>query len=180
MIYSSPKIKSWLIASLDENAENKALLQKLAQHGHSSFLSYLNTPEEFLGTTEWLIQDQHYTKRLPLAFLGEEKTAGAAFVAAAQAPEDILISTIICFNANLDEVDENILSKIHTPTLLIVEEKPKIIQSNEEAAQFIPYCEITLVQKNQAEQMEKLITKWLDHYAIIRKKKFKDYLPHFY
>lgn len=176
MIYSSPKIKSWLIASLEENHENKALMKKIANAGHASFLSLLNESEEFLSTAEWLHQ-QHNSKRIPLAFLAEKKSASAAFLAAANAPADTLISTLICINANFDELDENNLNSIYAPILLLINDDPAIIRSNEEAAQFIPYCEITLVQKDQTEQMEKLICKWLDHYAIARKKRMINLFP---
>lgn len=175
-IYVTTKPKSWAILSLENNLVNTNLAQKMALSGHATLLGQLQTAEEFLVTTEWLIHSKHYHKRTPLGFLSADEAAAAAFSATAHAPEDTLISTVISINGQLDKVDENVLTAVNVPSLLIVDDNVKLIKVNEYAAQFIPYCEITLNATHDYAKTEKLIIKWLDHYAINRKRKITNIL----
>lgn len=193
-IYSVSKPKSWIIFALGSGSSyksirNNSVAQELALAGHATLLFDLLTVDEdqhndsrfnipllgqrLLSATQWLMNSKYYIKKTPLAYFGASTGAAAALTAIAHAPKDTPFFSVISHGGRPDLVDENILSTIQVPTLLIIGgEDHEVIKLNEYAAQYIPYCEITVVpgathlfeELGALEQVTKLSIKWLDYY----------------
>lgn len=164
-IFLGHKPKSWVIFSADNNASNINLAKAIAGHHYAVFFSKFASAEALLNTTDLLTHSKYFNKRSPISLVAIGESAAAALTAAAIAAEDTHISTVISLNGRLNLVEENILTSIHVPILLMVENDLELIKINETAAEFIPYCEITLGSSPV------LVLKWLAHHSIIRKKK---------
>lgn len=159
--------KAWVIfahgsGSSRKSTRNNWVAQELNKKGHATFLFDLLTYEEDLTyenrfniplladrlkmATAWLMESPHY-KGQPIVYFGASTGAGAALMAAADAPDEWPLLTVIGRGGRPDLAGKDHLNRINIPVLLILGElDDQVIVLNEEAANELKNVRIDLVE----------------------------------
>lgn len=139
---------------------NRAVAQALNQRGFGTLLFDLLTPQEDVRTSarfdislltqrldaalQWVRHDPR-RGHLPFALFGASTGAAAALAVAAEHPDDVV--AVVSRGGRPDLAGSQILSQVHTPTLLIVGGADTgVIELNRAAQQQIgPWAELAIV-----------------------------------
>lgn len=168
-VYMKDYSKSWIIfahgsGSSHKSVRNINVAKELTKAGHATFLFDLLTKEEdatysnrfnipllasrLLMATRWLMKSEHYTHGTPIGYFGASTGAAAALTAAAEFAQSNLLYAVISRGGRPDLVDETVLNKVFTPTLLIVgAEDREVIELNKIAAKSLLNCRLHLVPR---------------------------------
>lgn len=194
-LYFEDYCKSWIIfahgsGSSHMSVRNIKVAKELTRAGHGTFLFDLLTREEdsflenrfnipllsrrLLMATKWLMKSKYYQHGTPIGFFGASTGAAAALDAVAHFTPEHLIYAVISRGGRPDLVDQKILSKIFTPTLLIVgAEDREVIELNKIAAQSLLNCKLSLVPRathlfeepGALEEVIKEAVDWFDNHV---------------
>jgi pimeloyl-ACP methyl ester carboxylesterase len=159
--------RAWVIfahgsGSSRKSSRNNWVAQELNKEGHATFLFDLLTAKEDLTyenrfhisllarrlilATQWLLESPHYQGQ-PIVYFGASTGAGAALMAAAQAPAEWPLLTVISRGGRPDLAEKENLNQVFIPVLLIVGSlDDQVIELNEEAAHELKNVRIDIIE----------------------------------